>query len=345
MAFKNSEIEAAAAALSNQLTAGIPLKEAVLRMSRIQPSQAEVWIAAATSLVSGGRLAQNLAESWPAEYLASIKAGEESNMLPEVFRRITVAIQLRGLVLKTFSKLIGPLGSFLMGFGVFMFFMVAVIPKLQASLGGGEKSLVFAVSSFLHGLVVGYWPLLLLAIGGSVFGASFWLRQPANREIIITAADGIPSLGPALKKLFFGTWAYNLALMDAAGLPIKQQLLFSVKTLPEVYQEGVRRMAEEVDKRGRADSADPDKQAEDDPRREWPYYVAAAFMNAHETGRIDKEFERIAPILVDEGLKELTKFIAVADLVAKAASAGMIALPMMAYFTQLSNALTNAFST
>jgi type II secretory pathway component PulF len=344
MAFKNPEIEVAAAALANQLKAGIPVKEAVLRMSRLQPSQADVWVSAATSLSRGGRLSDMLAEYWPAEYVASVKAGEESNSLPDVFSRISVAIQLKAQVMKTFSKLIGPVGSFLMGFGVFMFFMVAVIPKLQASLGGGEQSWVFGASNFLHKLVTGYWPLLVVGIAGGVLGSAYWLKQQENREKVLTLADRVPRLGPALKKLFFGTWAYNVALMDAAGLSIKQQLLFSVKTLPEVYQEGVLLMAEEVDKRGRADSADPDKQAEDDPRRAWPYYISAAFMNAHETGRIDLEFERVAPILVEEGLKEITKFTSIVDMFAKVASAGMIALPMMAYFTQLSGALTKAFT-
>lgn len=342
--FKNTEIEVAAAALANQLKAGIPLKEAVLRMSRLQPLQGEVWVSGSASLSRGGRLSTALADYWPAEYIASVKAGEESNSLPDVFSRIAVAIQLHAQVSKTFSKLIGPVGSFLMGLGVFLFFMVAVIPKLQASLGGGEKSWVFGISTFLHNLFVGYWPLLLIAVGGSISGAMYWLKQPENRQKVLTLADGVPRLGPALKKLFFGTWAYNIALMDAAGLPIKQQLLFSVKTLPDVYQEGVYLMADEVDKRGRADAADPDKQLEDDPRREWPYYISAAFMNAHETGRIDLEFERVAPILVEEGLKEITKFTAIVDVFAKVASAGMIALPMMAYFTQLSGALTKAFA-
>lgn len=344
MLFKNTEIEVAAAALANQLAAGIAIKEAVLRMSKLQPAKADIWVTAAGALARGGRLSQTLSEFWPGEYVASVKAGEESNSLPEVFRRISVAIQIKAQVSKTFAKLLGPVTSFMMGFGVFMFFMVAVIPKLQASLGGGEQSWVFGLSSVMHAVVTGYWPLLLIALGGAVAGSTYWLKQAENREKVLTFADTVPRLGPALKKLFFGVWAYNIALMDSARLPIKQQLLFSVKTLPEVYQEGIVRMAEEVDKRGRADSADPDKQSEEDPRRAWPYYISAAFMNAHETGRIDIEFERIAPILVEEGLKEITKFTNVVDLIAKVLSAGMVALPMMAYFTQLSGALTKAFA-
>lgn len=339
-----AEIEAASAALGNQLSAGIPIREAVARMAKLQPKYAELWTEAADAISRGNRLSLQLQNEWPESVIAALKAGEESGTLEEVFKRTSEAMRVRQAVRKIYGKLISPLAAFLGGVGVFLFFMIAVIPKLASTLGGGEQSFVLKSAVWMNQIVMGYWPVLALAAAGAVFGLIQWFKDPENIDKLISTANDIPQLGEALRDLYFGTWAYQVALLAAAGLPAKQQLLLSIKTLPGGYREGVARMAAEVEKRGHADSADPEKQEEGDPRREWPYFIAVAFITAHETGRIDKEMLRAAPILIDEGVRKLNKVISVADLVSKALAAAMIGLPLMAYFTQLSNSLSHSFS-
>ncbi len=340
---KIQEQEAAANALANQLAAGIAMREAVWRMNKIQPKYAEMWKTASEEIARGKFLSEQLVGYWPDELLASLRAGEEGGKVDIVLRRIVVALELKQKANKAFSKLISPVVSGLAGIGVFVFFMVAVIPTLQKSLGGGEQSFLFKVSDVMHHLAVNYWPFIVGIFAFLVVFVVQWLKDADNKEKIVGWLDTTPKLGEAMRKIYFGTWAYYLAVLDTAGLPIKQQLLLSINTLPEVFRAGVQLMANEVEKRGRADSADPEKQTQDDPRREWPYYIAAAFMNAHETGELDKEMERAAPILIDEGLRDLNKVTSVLDLVAKVLAATLIAMPMLAYFTQLSYALTKAF--
>lgn len=340
----SQDIEAAASALANQLSAGINIREAVARMAKLQPKHVELWQTAAEALSRGGRLSAQLTEAWPESVVAALKAGEESGTIEEVLRRTAHTMQVGQQVRKIYGKLASPLISFFAGFGVLLFFMIAVIPKLAASLGGGESSLVFKVAMLMNEVVMGYWPVIAAGTVGSIVFLVQWLRQPENLDKLIAVADKVPQLGPALRNLYFGMWAHQLSLLAAAGLPAKQQLLLSVKTLPDCYRDGVLLMAADVEKRGHADSADPDKQSEDDPRKQWPYYIATAFITAHETGRIDQEMQRCAPILLDDGLRQLTRVTAVADLVAKILAAQMIAAPLLAYFTQLSNSLTKAFS-
>lgn len=341
------EIENASSALANQLSAGISLREAIGRMAKLQPERAELWQECSESLSRGGRLSRHLEGEWPESVVAAVRAGEESGSLEEVFRRTQESMQVSQQVRKIYSKLISPVASFLVGFGVLVFFMVLVIPKLAKTLGGGQmesQGKLFKFSMVVSDLFFQVWPVALAAIVGGVVLGVRWLKSPENIDKLIAVGNSRPKLGAALRNLYFGMWAYQLALLDSAGLPAKQQLLLSVKTLPECYREGVLLMASELEKRGHADSADPDKQPEDDPRQEWPYYIATAFITAHETGRIDQEMRRCAPILIEEGLKGLTKLTVKADLVAKVAAAGMIALPLMAYFTQLANSLAAAFA-
>lgn len=341
---KNTEIEAAASALGNQLAAGIPLRESVGRMTKLQPQYVDFWRDASESLSRGGRLSTSLESTWPSSIVAAIRAGEESGTLEDVFRRSAQALEVTAQVKKIFSKLLSPLIAFCAGLGVFLFFMVGVIPQLQAGLGGSETSLVFKLSSWMHAVVVKAWPLLIGGLIGGVYLTIQWFKQPESIDKLVEVGNRQAKLGEALRSLYFGTWAYQMALMDAAGLPVKQQLLLSADTLPECYRQGVINMAEEVEKRGIADSADPEKQAEGDPRREWPFYIGTAFITAHETGRVDQEMQRCAPLLVGEGLKQISQVLAVADLVAKLFASVMIGLPLMAYFSQMASSLTKAFS-
>lgn len=342
--FKIQELEEASSGLSNQLDAGLTLTDAVVRMAKLQPKKADLWLDWGEKLARGARLSDVVAEHWPEGVVASVRAGEMSGNLPQIFKDVNKLCALKLKIRKSFGKLIGPVVSGIMGLFVFIFFMVGVIPKLQSALGGGEKSFLFKVSTFMHDAAYAYWHLISVVLVLLVIVIAQWLRQPENIGKLIALGDSIPVLNKAMRNLFFGTWAYQLAILDEAGLPVKQQLLLSLGSLPEVYKEGVLLMAYEVEKRGRADSADPEKQEEGDPRRNWPYYIAASFINAHETGRLDKEMARVAPILIDEGVKSLDKSIAILDVIVKFLVAGLIAMPLMAYFTQMSYALTKAFS-
>lgn len=344
MLHKNHQISTAANAIGNQLAAGIPAREAIGRMARLQPEYADFWRTTEEVMSRGARLSTQLEGVWPEGIVAAIKAGEESGTLEEVFKRIAQALEVGAQVKKIFGKLNSPVIAFLAGFGVFLFFMIGVIPKLQANLGGSETSLVFKASTWMHDTAVNGWPFILGGLAVAIALAVQWFKAPGSLDKLIELGNHQPRLGGALRSLFFGMWAYQMAMLDSAGLPAKQQLLYSVKTLPECYQQGVLNMASEVEKRGIADAADPDKQEEDDPRQEWPFYIVTSFITAHETGRIDEEMRRTAPILIDEGIKELTKVLAVADVIAKTCAAIMIGIPLMAYFAQMASSLTKAFS-
>ncbi|MDM7481620.1 MAG: type II secretion system F family protein [Halomonas sp.] len=341
--FNAKDIEIAANALANQLAAGIKLREAVGRMAKLQPRHAELWYDAADGLARGTRLSQLLEDQWPEDLVAAVKAGEEANILPMVFKRIAEAMAVKSEVKKIYSKLVSPALAFLMGVGVFLFFMVSVIPTLSANLEGNADSVVNRTATFLHWAFTEHGLLIAGAVAALVAALVLWVRQPENRDTLMGLALQVPVLGQGLTLLSFGIWAKQMALLASAGMPIKQQLLLSRKTLPSALQDGVLLMAREVQKRGVADAADPERQAEGDPRTQWPFYISTAFLIAHETGRVDEEMQRCAPLLIEDGLKKISQFIGVADLVAKTLAAVMIGLPLVSYFMQMASSLTKSF--
>ena len=344
---KPHHIESAALAISNQLSAKIPLREIIARMPKIQPENAEFWNHCASAMRHGTRLstlfeeAANSPNAWPDAYVHAIRAGEQSDSLQPVFSQIAASSKITQQISKTYAKLISPVAAIAGGFIMFLFYMIAVIPGIQSNLGG-QTDIMLSTALWMKHIAYNYWWAILIALTASFLWAATWYSQPQAKQTLFTLADKIPKLGPALKWIYFSQWAFQIAILDAAGLTPKQQLLLSLKTLPEVWQPGVLLMAEELEKKGIAASSDPEKLPPNDPRSLWPFYINIAFQIAHETGNIHKEMIQIAPILLEDGLRQLSKFIAFADLSSKIIAAVMIAIPLLAYFNQMANSLTNS---
>lgn len=344
---KPHHIESAALAISNQLSANIPLREIIARMPKIQPEFSEFWSHCSSSMRHGTRLstlfeeASNSPNAWPDAYVHAIRAGEQSNSLQPVFSQIAASSKITQQISNTYSKLISPIAAITGGFIMFLFYMIAVIPGIQSNLGG-QTDIVLSTALWMKNIAYNYWWAILIALSSSSLWAASWYSQPSSKQTLFSIANKIPKLGTALQWIYFSQWAFQIAILDSAGLTPKQQLLLSLKTLPTVWQPGIILMADELEKKGLASSSDPDKLPPNDPRTLWPFYINIAFQIAHETGNIHKEMSQIAPLLLEDGLRQLSKFISIADLSSKIIAAVMIAIPLLAYFNQMANSLTNS---
>lgn len=344
--FNLQDIESSCASLSNLLKAGLSVRESVGRMQAISKKHAQFWAFCQDEVSRGVPLSQCVRDVWPVELVGAVSAAERSANLQGIFERQAEAIRQKLETRKIFQKLISPAVSFFMGLGVFLFTMLEVIPAMSESLtqpgddpGGAVRFSLMLRSIFYDN---GYWVLSATLILGYL---SFnWLSQSENQARLLSWACKEPNFGEAHKLLTFSNAAKTIAALDLSGLPIRQQLSFTAQTLPGIYQEGFVKAAQEVEKRGRTDSVDPEKQEINDPRRDWPYFFSIGIMNSHETGVLQEEMERVSKILQDEGKRKMERFVAVVDLIAKVVAATMIAIPTMAYFSQLATTMAKAFA-
>lgn len=340
---KLKEIQTVAAGLGNQLGAGVTMMAACQRMARFQPGYAEFWDEAAAGVASGRPVSEFLEKVWPEAVVSAVRAGEESGSLPAVLERIEVIIELQLEMYKMIGELAYPVGFGLLGIGVFVFFMVEVIPALSSSLGTGQHGFVFELSTWMKNAVEQHWMGIAAAVVGAIGGTGYWLSSYENRSRLTNSILRIPVLGEALKSLVFSVWANYMALIDSAGsIPITEGLIITSKTLPASLRVGLEQLAAEAVSRGLADAADPDKQPLGDSRREWPFYVSNAFLIAEETGRLDVALERASKAMLKEGTARLKIALKVANVVALFVSAVLIVGPLAAYYTQLGISLADA---
>lgn len=336
------EIQSAAAALGNQLEAGVPMLQACERMARFQPRHADFWDECTTGVASGRPLSAFLEAQWPEAFLSALKAGEESGTITAVLERVEKIIELQLEMRKLMSGLLYPVGFGLLGLAVFIFFMVQVIPSLSTSLGVGQRGFIFVLSAWMSAVVEQHWMALLAGLVGSIVAAGYWLSVPDNRQKIVNLVLNIPVIGDALKYILFGVWANYMALIATTGIPVTDGLLMTSKTLPTALRDGLERLSVEAVSRGLGDASDPEKQAPGDSRRAWPFYVSNAFLIAEETGDLAVALERAAKGMLKDGQARLKIALAVANVGALFMAAIFIVGPVAAYYMQLGIALSDA---
>lgn len=344
------EIVMCASAFGNQIRAGIPLADAAQRLATIQPKYADFWNKTEANLRSGMALSTQIGEVWPESLINAVKAGEQSGRMDDVFRQIEETVELQIRIRKNISQIYYPLGMAGGGLAAFLGFMVFVFPNLARSFGSlgtgadngptGFMALSLSMESFFNN----YWMLLAgaLVVGVGMFAA--WIKTEEARASIMDFCLGVPILGDALRDMAFGLWLYYMAMMNASGIDTAQGLRLTVKVLPNSLQEGVNLFERDlaVNNRPMDDSANPAKQRDEDPRKDWPFYVSNAFMVACHTGAIDRELLRVAPSLIKEGETVLAKVIGWANLAALFLAAFLIVAPLAAYYVQVFSAIGNA---
>ena len=339
------EINSTAAALGNQISAGIPMDQAISRLSQMQPAYSDFWHTAKQKVRDGQLLSESLTEIWPEALVSAVKAGEQSGRMDSVFNRIEETIELQMSLRGSIMKLTYPAGMGLAGLIVFIGFMVFILPMLAKSIGGGSNSAIFQLSAWLSVFVLQNYIALGIGIAVAVFTLVAWLKTPDARNAILVFCMGIPVMKDALRDMYFGLWAKYMAMMVASGLPTIQALKLTAPVLPGMLRDSIELFVHDlsVNNKSISESADTEKHGIDDLRRIWwPFYISNAFVVAEQTGEIDKELLRVAPSLIKDGEKTLNRVIAIANVVALMVSGILIISPLAAYYTEIFAAIRNA---
>lgn len=338
-----NEVEQAAAGIGSQIAAGIPLADAAWRMRSIQKKYESFWTATAKGIEDGHPISTFLEGQWPEAIVNAVKAGEMSGKIEEVFEQIEATIIIQNEIKESVYGLAYPAIFGVIGIGVFIYFMVSVIPSLSKSLKMKDKGFVFELSSAMEKYFQNNWIVTAVALAVVVVFVVSWLNNPDNRARMMDLFLGIPVIGDALSHLMWGVWCYYMALIHSSGsIPTPTGLVISSAVLPKSLRPGLLLLAEESTIKGLGAAVDPDKLPTDDPRQQWPYFIHNAFILANDSGNISKELWRVAPPLLKVGKRKLKRAMFVANIVALALVGLLIVGPVMAYYIQLGLALQEA---
>lgn len=334
---KITEIADVCAALANQTGAGIPLAESVNLLAQLQPKHAELWKSVAQDISVGGSLSQALSRFWPEGIIASLRAGEESGRLSEVCAQIEESIEVRRTAFGVLTQLFYPVGVMAAGACSSLFFLAFVIPILMRSLTGATQqkpSVVLGIGMWLNEAIMGNVTAATLIFASVTGGLIFWVISGRALVHAQIAMLRVPAIAPQASAIFYALWAKTLAIMTGAGIPVMQAIPLSILSLPEPLQDSVQAVYQGLD-RSQPLGVAVQPQSTDDPRNKLHFYIVNAFKVAEQTGSLDRELSRAAPIMIRDATRKIKKVSSICMLFAMSTAGTMLVLPMGAYYTEL----------
>lgn len=219
-------------ALQEALDAGVPLLSTfqAVGQQEVDPAIAGMLEDLADRVASGQSLSDALQvypRAFPTVYVALVRAGEQSGSLPEVLQSITGflewQLEIRGIVKQA---LIYPLVVGLAGYGMVLFLLSFVIPRLATVLNkiGGELPAASKILLACSGLVAEH----ILAIGvGSVatLVAVVWLlRTPQAQSVATGLLAQIPVAREVVRTLAIAQFCRTFSVLLRAGLTMTTAL-------------------------------------------------------------------------------------------------------------------------
>lgn len=218
--------------LATLFGSGMPLEES-LRLMAEQAENVVVkrLVSSVRSQVAEGRslayALKNSPYSFPADYIATVAAGEETGHLQEVLERLADDVEMQGKARQSLmGALIYPFLMLTVALAVIVLLLVYVVPQVTRVFIDMDQTLpaltrgLIALSDWLQA----YGPYLLVMIFAAVVGFSLALRRPAIRLSWDTLVLQMPRLGYWAVLSNVSGWSRSLGMLLGSGVPVLEAL-------------------------------------------------------------------------------------------------------------------------
>lgn len=299
--------------LATMINAGLPLTEAlVLLKSQGKPALAEATDRILRDVEGGLSLAdalENHPKIFSPVYVSLVRAGESAGVLDNILNRMADNLEAqREFQSKIKGAMIYPIVIVAGMLLVAVIMMIFVIPKLlalyqefDADLPGATKALIS-----ISGLATKFWWVVLLALGGLIYGFRVYNSRPSGKKKIDELKFKIPVAGKLINQTTLAEFTRTLGLLIGAGVPITEALDISAKTANNlVIEEGIEIANKQVEKGLSLSSAIAKNEF-------FPPIVSQMLSVGEETGKLDEVLLKVSKYFQsesEESLKGLTTAI------------------------------------
>jgi type IV pilus assembly protein PilC len=328
-------VEAFTRELANLLAAGLPLSRSLhlLRREASQQGAKNVLSAIHDDVVGGTSLADAMAK-WPkvfsTVYVAMIRAGESGGFLSIVLQQIADfrgrEQDLRG---KVKAALVYPCVLGVFAAAVLTFLLTFFIPKFQGvftEFGGKLPALTLMIVAASNVMIHYGWVVALLLIGG-IIALKRSMGTASGRRVFERALLNTPAIGKVIARFALVRFCRMLGTLVGSGVPLVSALRTAKESLGnQTLSDAVGHAIEEV-QRGTALS----KALAATPML-FPASVVEMVAIAEETGRLDKELQRLSISYEQELDRNLRMLVSLAEplmLFVTAAIIGTVVVGML----------------
>lgn len=230
-------------------------------------------------------------------YVAMVGAGEKGGLLAEILARLAVYLENAArLRKKVKSAMMYPTIVTIVAFAITIFLLVKVIPVFGDIYSGfgaklpGPTQFLINISE----IVKKYFILLILGIGGGVYGWLYFIQTKKGREFWDKNRIRLPIFGVIAHKICLARFTRTLASLVRSGVPILEVLHIVSQTVGNVVMEKAIKVASADIERGESISNALGKHPI------FPNMIIRMITAGEQTGKIDNMLERISDFLDEE---------------------------------------------
>ena len=239
-------------------------------------------------------------------YVNMVEAGETGGILDTILQRLSTYIEKNVKLQRAVkSALVYPVGVLTVAGGVITLLLWKVVPifaTLFAGLGVDlplPTKIVIALSNFV-GSIFGL--LILVALGGAIFGLKVWYGTPQGRFVLDTIILKLPVLGILMRKIAVARFTRTLGTLISSGVPILEGLDITARTAGNAVVERALQKVRKSLEEGKS-LTEPLKESE-----VFPCMVTQMIAVGEQTGAMDAMLQKIADFYeeeVDAAVKDL----------------------------------------
>ncbi|HLB20470.1 MAG TPA: type II secretion system F family protein [Solirubrobacteraceae bacterium] len=262
-------------------------------------------------------------------FVAMTQAGEAGGVLEDALLRVADQLQKDASLRRQIkSAMVYPALVIVFAVGVMMALVAFLVPVFEGVFKqfGGELPKITQVSVFLSHAVTGYWWLIFLLTGASIFGFLKWKSSSWGRPQWDHFRLRIPmKIGAIVQQVAVARWARTLASLTSAGVPLLLALDITGRTGGNVAVEEAMEGVIASVKRGGTIAA-PLGQAPI-----FPVMVTHMVGVGEETGALDSMLDKVAEFYEDQveaSVKALTSILEPVMIIVIGGIVGFIVISM-----------------
>lgn len=311
-----SHVEAFTRELSHLLSAGVSLSRAlsVLKREASHAGARALWSAVHDDVVGGASLADALGRwprSFPPVYSAMVRAGEAGGFLDVVLNQIAEFRAKEGeLKGKVKAAMIYPAVLAVLAVGVLIFLLTFFIPRFSGIFEEFGSSLPWLTQMIIAAshVMVRYGPAVVVGLVVLFIVIRRAAEGPSGRRAVERVMLGTPGFGSVLARFALVRFSRMLGTLLEAGVPLETALRMAREALGnQTLADAIGQAIEQV-KRGA-----PLSRALGAASKLFPPSVIEMVAVAEETGRLDKELQRLAKNYEVELDRELRMLVALVE--------------------------------
>ena len=296
---------------SVMIDAGLPLVQCLEILATQQENKffQKVLINTRGQVEGGATLSAAMRGSpkvFDALYVNMVEAGETGGILDTILQRLSTYIEKNVKLQRAVkSALVYPVGVLTVAGGVITLLLWKVVPifgTLFAGLGVDlplPTKIVIALSNFV-GSIFGL--LILVALGGAIFGLKVWYGTSQGRFVLDTIILKLPVLGILMRKIAVARFTRTLGTLISSGVPILEGLDITARTAGNAVVERALQKVRKSLEEGKS-LTEPLKDSE-----VFPGMVTQMIAVGEQTGAMDAMLQKIADFYeeeVDAAVKDL----------------------------------------